>query len=273
MGKKKNKGGVSETLKDSEAQDGDDDASSAAAADPVDIGDEPAPAKLPPGSISAAADPETPTLRDTTVVKGRAETRHVKSVPYCEVCSLPFEFCEWNTLGSSTKCQESFQANWQTHFPDVEGEEALTALITQLGLDGGDDASKRAQKGAKKGAAAADGGDAQPQSKKDKKKQEPAEIIIELNNRNKKKHITTVRGLEKFEVDTTAAAKLFGKRFACGSALKKGQNGQPDQIEIQGSYRDELPAVLVDKLKMSMDDIVVMIDGKKVKASAVGGGC
>ena len=25
--------------------------------------------------------------------------------------------------------------------------------------------------------------------------------------------------------------------------------------------------------QMSMDDIVVMIDGKKVKASAVGGGC
>jgi len=270
MGKKKNKGGGGEMLKDGEAQDGDEDASSTAAA--VDISDETAPVMLPPGSTSASADTETPTLRDTTVVKGREETRHIKLVPYCEVCSLPFEFCEWNTLGSFTKCQESFQANWQTHFPDVEGEEALTALMAQLGLDGGDGASKKAQKGAKKGAAATDGADAQPQSKKDKKKQEPAEIVIELNNRNKKKHITTVRGLERFEVDMTAAAKLFGKRFACGSALKKGQNGQPDQIEIQGSYRDELPAVLVDKLKMSMDDIVVMIDGKKVKASAVGGG-
>ena len=64
-----------------------------------------------------------------------------------------------------------------------------------------------------------------------------------------------------------AAAKVFGKKFACGSALKKGQNGQDDQIEIQGSCRDQLPALIVDKLKMSIDNIYLLIDGKKHKAS------
>ena len=100
-----------------------------------------------------------------------------------------------------------------------------------------------------------------------KKEAAPAQIVIELNNRNKKKHITTVKGLELFGVDTAAAAKLFGKRFACGSALVKGQNGQADQIEIQGSCRDKLPAVIVEKLKMELDNIYVLIDGKKLKAS------
>ena len=91
--------------------------------------------------------------------------------------------------------------------------------------------------------------------------------MIELNNRNKKKHITVVKGLEHFGVDTAAAAKTFGKKFACGSALKKGSDGQPDSIEIQGNYRDELPALIVDKLKVSLDNIVLVVDGRKVKAA------
>ena len=44
------------------------------------------------------------------------------------------------------------------------------------------------------------------------------------------------------------------------------QAGQPDQIEIQGSCHLELPGILVDKLKMNLDDIYVVLDGKKVKA-------
>lgn len=51
-----------------------------------------------------------------------------------------------------------------------------------------------------------------------------------------KKKLTCVRGIEAFGVDAAAAAKMFGKKFACGSALQKGKNGQPDQIEVQGSY-------------------------------------
>jgi len=235
------------------------------AAATVDVSDTPAPSgdAKPSGSGGDA----TMDLSDTLVVRGTSETRHVKSVPYCEVCSMPFEFCEWNPLFK--KCKENFEKNWRKHYPEVdESEESLAELMAQLGFSGGDSASKKAQSSKK--AAAADGeGAAQPTSKKDKKAKEPSEIVIELNNRNKKKHITIVKGLEAFGVDTAAAAKVFGKRFACGSALKKGQNGQPDQIEIQGSCRDELPAVLVDKLKMSLDDIVLLIDSKKVKASEV----
>ena len=44
------------------------------------------------------------------------------------------------------------------------------------------------------------------------------------------------------------------------------QAGQPDQIEIQGSCHLELPAIIVDKLKMKLEDIYVVLDGKKVKA-------
>ena len=134
----------------------------------------------------------------------------------------------------------------------------------RLGFEGGDAASKKAQGGKKPASEDIGSGGGAPNKKKEKA---PAEIVIELNNRNKKKHITVVKGLDLHGVDTAAAAKVFGKKFACGSALKKAQDGQPETIEIQGNVRDEIAAVIVDKLKLSIDNIVVLVDGKKIKAA------
>jgi translation initiation factor 1 (eIF-1/SUI1) len=36
--------------------------------------------------------------------------------------------------------------------------------------------------------------------------------------------------LDFFDIDAAAAAKLFGKKFACGSAFQKGKNGGADQV-------------------------------------------
>ena len=60
---------------------------------------------------------------------------------------------------------------------------------------------------------------------------------------------------------------LGNLQFACGSSLKKAQDGQPESIEIQGNYRDELPTVIVEKLKLSRELIVVVVDGKRMKAT------
>jgi density-regulated protein DRP1 len=214
------------------------------------------------GSDAADADADAPSMRAGAVVAGTAETRFIPNVAYCPVSSLPFEFCEWDP--QFKKCKANFEENWKTYYPDVEGDEELAALMSRLGFEGGDEASRKAQKSKKE--ADPDKPPQAPGKVKDKG-QAVREIVIELNNRNKKKHITTVKGLEHFHDDPAAAAKLFGKRFACGSALKKGQNGQPDQIEIQGSCRDELPSVMVDKLKLSIENIVIIIDGKKHKAA------
>jgi len=227
----------------------------------VDVTDE-APAKpaAAPTPKEDEGEGDGPTLRASTVVTGKGETRYIPHIPYCEVSSLPFEYCEFSPL--IKKCRENFEKTYKTHYPDVEGEEGLAELMAQLGMTGGDAASKKAQSGKKPADPNAPAG-----SSGKKKEQAPAQIVIELNNRNKKKHITTVKGLELYGVDTAAAAKLFGKRFACGSSLKKSENGQPPQIEIQGSCHLDLPAIIVDKLKMSLDDIYIVIDGKKVKAA------
>ena len=57
-------------------------------------------------------------------------------------------------------------------------------------------------------------------------------------------------------MDVPAAAKLFGKKFACGSALQKGKNGIPDQIEIQGNCFEVLPEFILEKFKdIAIEDI------------------
>jgi len=272
MGKKKGKGGgggadgaatpreADDAAKEEAAEEGAPKEEEAAkgAADAVDVSD------APPSAPSAPAakpeeDGEAPTMREGAVVKGRSETRQLELLKYCTVCSLPHEFCEFTPLVS--KCRDNFQVAAAELYPDVVGPEQLAELMERLGMTGERDAaSKKAQSGKKPSEGGA------PASSK-KKEAAPAQVVIDLNNRNKKKHITTVKGLEAFGVDTAAAAKLFGKRFACGAALVKGNAGQPDQIEIQGSCREKLPAVIVDKLKVSLDDIVLLYDGKKVKAA------
>ena len=224
-------------------------------------------------------------------VQGSEVTRNV-TVKYCPIADVPFEYCEF--FPDFKKSKAWFAENWKEAYPEVE-DDGLVELMTKLGVEGEPDAhAKRAQATKKpaaepapaaaagEGAAAAagdgaatlagEGAAAAPPpelSKKDKKKKEAAPPATELNTRNKKKFTTCIRGLENFEVDVPAAAKVFGKKFACGSAFQKGKNGLPDQIEIQGNYKDELPEFLVSKFKISMDVIFALEGGKKVPISAV----
>ena len=290
MGKKggKNKGGGEEAAEKTEE------------AAPVDVSDDKSPAASAAAS-SGETSADAPTISDSIQVAGCQETRHIEKVPYCAVCSMPYEFCEWTPL--FPKCKEALATTYKDHFPEVDD---LEALMGKLWI--ADDKAKRAQKSkgggggaaapvppaadaaakpAGEGAAAdgaAAGGEAAPAPppKKDKKAKAEPEIVIELNNRNKKKHITIIKvrgiwmrlppalaaadaadaadaaplsrllhaylaslrfptlilffpllpalpapqitapqGLEHFVDDAPAAAKLFGKKFACGSAYKR----------------------------------------------------
>lgn len=64
-----------------------------------------------------------------------------------------------------------------------------------------------------------------------KKKQKP-QIVLESHTRNKKKCVTTVMGLDGFGVKLGDAAKLFGKKFACGASVTKSATGA-EQIDMQ----------------------------------------
>jgi len=251
-----------------------------------------------------ADDPQTETRTgDAELANMPTETR-VTRAAYCGVCTVPVEYCEF---GPDYKaCKKWFAANWRSVLPGGEANallgleagdevspEALIALMTKLGLEGEiDDHAKRSQKSGKKmgsepppppraaaegedGAAGAEGdATAAPAEggggKKKKGKEMTRAIVIELTTRNKRKHITVVKGMESFpEVDWAAAAKAFGKKFACGCGYQKGKNGLADTIEIQGDALEALPAFIADKQKIPMEEIFAVVDGKKVKSTEI----
>lgn len=57
--------------------------------------------------------------------------------------------------------------------------------------------------------------------------------MIQRVTRAKHKVATVITGLDAFGTQLDAAAKLFKKRFACGSSAVKGLPGQNDHVEIQ----------------------------------------
>ncbi|PWA55325.1 Density-regulated protein DRP1 [Artemisia annua] len=59
------------------------------------------------------------------------------------------------------------------------------------------------------------------------------EVIIEKVTRNKRKSITTLKGLDLFGIKLSDASKKLGKKFATGASVVKGPT-EKDQIDVQG---------------------------------------
>lgn len=57
------------------------------------------------------------------------------------------------------------------------------------------------------------------------------EIVLSRVQRNKRKFVTIVAGLETFGHKLKTAAKKLGKRFACGAAVS--HDNEKDEIVIQ----------------------------------------
>jgi len=243
---------------------GEEDAPAEAAAEAAassSAADEAAPSapSPPPTADEAAAAAAAAPVKELLPPWAKPETTRVVDMQYCGVCKCPYEFCEWGPL--LPKCKEKITASWDELFPEWGGEEKRLEIMTRWGLEGkADSNAKKAQSAKKPADGGGDGDKLLPGGKK--KEKVKAQVVIELNTRNKKKHITVVRGLEHFGVDTSAAAKVFGKKFACGSALQKGKNGIPDQIEIQGNCFEVLPEFILEKFKDIAIEDVVSKEGK-----------
>nr|GEV78761.1 translation machinery-associated protein 22-like [Tanacetum cinerariifolium] len=95
---------------------------------------------------------------------------------------------------------------------------------------------------------------------------EKQEVIIEKVTRNKRKSITTLKGLELFGVKLSDASKKLGKKFATGASVVKGPT-EKDQIDVQGDIAYDI----VDFITHTWPDvpetaIYFIEDGKKVPA-------
>ncbi|KAG0748884.1 hypothetical protein G6F57_000606 [Rhizopus arrhizus] len=91
-------------------------------------------------------------------------------------------------------------------------------------------------------------------------------VIIKRNERNKRKCVTTIYGLDIFGVDLKKAAKMFANRFACGSSVAKNNQGQ-DEIVVQGDFSDELHNLILSNWPNVPEENIDRVEEKKKKKS------
>ncbi|CAI6284471.1 unnamed protein product [Periconia digitata] len=182
-----------------------------------------------------------------------ASDAYPKSVLYCGVCSLPPEYCEFG--GTTKKCEE-----WlEQHHPDLHSQlyskEAIEQNLASLSLD----AQKRAEKDSQKKAAKAATAEARAAETRASSK-----ILIKRIERNKRKYVTAVQGLEAFGLDIKKVAKDFGKKFATGSSVTKVPGGG-DEITVQGDLSDDIFDYIVEHYKDVPEDNLECVEDKKKK--------
>ncbi|ETN44399.1 uncharacterized protein HMPREF1541_10579 [Cyphellophora europaea CBS 101466] len=150
------------------------------------------------------------------------------------------------------------------HLADVDDpmlmlEEAINAGLAALSVD----AQKRAEKdAAKKSAKAAAVEQREAERKAD------AMVYIKRVERQKRKYVTVVIGLEQHGLDLKKVAKEFGKKFATGSSVTKTPSGT-EEITVQGDVSDDLFDFLEEKYgDIIPEDNVECIEDKKNKKAA-----
>lgn len=93
------------------------------------------------------------------------------------------------------------------------------------GVEGGEAAAAAGGEG--------DAGKAAPSGKK--KNAAVKEVLVSSKQRQKKKYVCTVRGLEAFGVKLPDACKVFKKKFSTGASVTETPD-QKEEIEIQVSF-------------------------------------
>jgi len=160
---------------------------------------------------------------------------------YCGVCTYPPEYCEFGD--SLSKCKEWLQAQrpdlYDKYYSDV-------ALKAKLGTISQAAQSKLEEETAKKEAKADAKADAA------RKKKLASHVVIKRIERNKRKFVTSIRGLEAFGVDLKKAAKLFAQRFATGGSVTKNAAGI-DEIVVQGDVSQEIYDMIAEANEGSGD--------------------
>lgn len=112
----------------------------------------------------------------------------------------------------------------------VHGTAAITASLSTLSVD----AQKRAQKDTLKKEARALALEA-----KESEAKKAARVLIRRVERNKRKYVTAVSGLEAHGMDLKKVAKEWGKKFATGSSVTKTPSGG-EEVVVQGDNSDEI---------------------------------
>ncbi|KAJ9538556.1 hypothetical protein OSB04_031289 [Centaurea solstitialis] len=190
-----------------------------------------------------------------------AEKPKPVQVLYCGVCGLPAEYCEFGP--DFEKCKPWLIQNATNIYPHLlQGENAKEV----------DRVSNQLQSSSITDGTSISGSSAPKQEPVKRlpggkiKKKEKQEVIIEKVTRNKRKSITTLKGLDLFGVKLSDASKKLGKKFATGASVVKGPT-EKDQIDVQGDIAYDIVEFITHTWPDVPETAIFFIeDGKKVPA-------
>ncbi|KAJ5369441.1 Translation machinery-associated protein 22 [Penicillium cosmopolitanum] len=156
-----------------------------------------------------------------------------RHVVYCGVCTLPPEYCEFG--GTAKKCEEWLEAKQ----PDLWNKLYSEAAQTEA---------------------------------RDAERKAASKIQIKRVERNKRKHVTVIIGLEVFGLENKKLAKDLGKKFATGSSMTRSAAGT-EEITVQGDVSEDVREWLLEVHgdKVPRGNIELIEDKKKKKADAAAG--
>lgn len=94
--------------------------------------------------------------------------------------------------------------------------------------------------------------------------------------RNKRKFVTVISGLEAHGLDNKKVAKGLGKKFATGSSVTKATGaaaatGTNEEITVQGDVSEEVMDWLLENYKEVPEDNFELVEDKKKKSGAAAG--
>jgi density-regulated protein DRP1 len=192
------------------------------------------------------------------------------------VCTLPPEYCEFG--GTAKKCEEWLKDKhsdlWNGLYSqgrlrffwrlavifltfEIRVPDALTANLSTLSVSAQERAAKDA---AKKEAKAAQS------EARDAEKKAASKVLVKRVERNKRKYVTVIMGLEVFGLENKKIAKDLGKKFATGSSMTRSPSGA-EEITVQGDVSDDVREWLLEVHgdKVPEANIELIEDKKKKK--------
>ncbi|KZT06457.1 eukaryotic translation initiation factor 1-like protein [Laetiporus sulphureus 93-53] len=175
-------------------------------------------------------------------------------VLYCGVCTFPVEYCEFGS--HLTKCKEWLEKEHPDVYPRYYSEEALQAKLGTLSLEAQSKIDKDTAKKEKK---------AEAKANAEKEKKMKSQVTVKRIERNRRKYVTAIHGLEAFDVDLKKAAKFFAQKFATGASVTKNTQGF-DEIVVQGDVSVDIVEMIeegVGLLKGVPKENVVEVEEKK----------
>ncbi|OJD19784.1 translation machinery-associated protein 22 [Emergomyces pasteurianus Ep9510] len=178
------------------------------------------------------------------------------------------QYCEFG--GTAKKCEEWLKSTHPALHERLYSDETISANLNTLSLSARERAAKDAAKKEAKAALA---------ETRNQERKAAAKIQIRRVERNKRKYVTVVSGLEAHGLENKKIAKELGKKFATGSSVTKAvsgvaataQGGSGEEITVQGDVSEEILEWLVENYGAKVpEDNVELVEDKKKKAGAGG---